>query len=150
MRLDREVSVNAENLSTDNFHAFLEIKSTATDLETLGAGPVCRSLVRGVMDSEKTLRSEDDSRCTLAGRTHAILAESPPPSLALRPTGIQSLEPRDQGISLVSEFSHASDQLGMGAWSVRRPYVGWTTRTSPNANPFYASCASSPTPSVPT
>ena len=92
---------------------------TATDLETQGTGPECRSLVRGVRDPEETLRSEDDSRCPLAGRTRTILAESPPPPPATRQTGSQSLALWDKGLFPVSvqsaqEPSHVGDLLGMG------------------------------------
>ena len=115
----REVSGNAEVLSTVNLHTAPDIKTTATDPETPGTGPVCWSLVRGVMDSEETLRSEDDSHCSLAGRTPTILAEPPPPPPATRQTGSQSLAPGDEGLFSVrvqsaQESPPAGDQLGMG------------------------------------
>ena len=109
-------SVDEENLNTDHSHSSPEIM---TDLELQGTGPECRSLVRGVMDPEETLRSEDDSLCTRAERTRTILAESSPPPPATRHTGSKSLAPWDKGLFPVSvksaqESPHAGDQLGMG------------------------------------
>ena len=87
-------------------------------LETLGTGPVCRSLVEGATDPEETLRSEDDSRCIPAARTHAILAESPPPPPATRHIGRPPLALWDKGLysvneQLAQESTHVGD-LGMG------------------------------------
>ena len=91
-------------------------QAAAPDPETLGLGTVWRrSLGRGELVHEGTLRSEDDSRM----RTHTILAEFPPPPPATRHTESKSTALWDKGLLSVSvksaqESPHEGDQLGMG------------------------------------
>ena len=120
-------------------------QAAAQDPETLGLGSEWRRLLGwGELDHEGTLRSEDDSRM----RTHTTLAECPPPPPATRHTESQSMALWDKGLLSVSvksaqESPHEGDQPGMGVEANEE-----ARRLAP-ANPSYASCASSPTPSVP-
>ena len=91
-------------------------QAAAPDPETLGLGTVWRrSLGRGELVHEGTLRSEDDSRM----RTHTILAEFPPPPPATRHTESQSMALWGKGllsvsVKLAQESPQEGDQPGMG------------------------------------